>query len=192
MTARQISFLPTLKIRTALDHGGDIGKGRRKLARPFDPKRPLHVVLRSTRARGQWSLLRPRHADHVESVIKKTAETYGIKVYRFVNVGNHLHLIIQTRKKTQLQAFLRVASGQIAMLITKARKGSAVGRFWDKLAYSRVISWGREFEALLKYLVANLFEAQGFWNRKQDPQLKIMWISMDEAGIGPPIRGVRS
>jgi hypothetical protein len=50
------------------------------------------------------------------------------------------------------------------------------------------VSWGREFDGLLKYLVANLFEAKGFWNRKLHPELKLMWISMNAAGIGPPGR----
>ena len=48
---RQLSFLPSFKsLNTALKHGGDVRKGRRKVARPVDPKRPIHLVLTSSRA----------------------------------------------------------------------------------------------------------------------------------------------
>jgi hypothetical protein len=45
-------------LRPRAEHGGSIRQGRRKLARPVDPKRPLHVVLRSEKAKGDLSLLR--------------------------------------------------------------------------------------------------------------------------------------
>ncbi len=186
MASRQVSFLPSLGLRTELDHGGDIGQGRRKERRPFDPKRPLHVVLRSTRARGEWSLLRPRNVERVEQELARAAKKYEVKLYRSVNVGNHLHLLVQARKRQDFQSFLRVVSGRIAMLVTGARKGVAIGRFWDRLAYSRVVGWGREFDVLRKYLVKNLFESKGFWNRKQHPHLQLMWISMRDAGISGP------
>ena len=48
------------------------------------------------------------------------------------------------------------------MIVTGAKKGRAVGRFWEKLAYSRVISWGREFLRLKAYLAKNTLEALGF------------------------------
>ncbi len=50
---KQQSFLP--KLPTA--HGGDLRNGRRKVARPFSHKNAIHVVLRSHRARGRWSML---------------------------------------------------------------------------------------------------------------------------------------
>jgi hypothetical protein len=108
-----------------------------------------------------------------------------VKIYRSVNVGNHLQLLVHARKRSHFQSFLRVVSGRIAMLVTGARKGLVVGRFWDRLAYSRVVGWGREFDILLQYLVKNLFESKGFWNRKCEPQLKLVWISMRNAGITP-------
>lgn len=177
MRSRQLSFLPSLKVHTNLDHGGDIRQGKRKVQRPFDPKRPLHVVLRASRARGEWSMLRPQHEGRIQREIEKLSKRYGVKVYRSVNVGNHLHLLIQARKRKDFQSFLRVLTGAIAFLITGTRKGLPVGRFWDKLAYSRIVSWGREFETLAKYFVKNLFESKGFWNRKKHPHLKLFWVS---------------
>ena len=47
------------------------------------------------------------------------------------------------------------------MLVTGARKGNPVGRFWDQLAYSRVLTWGRQFKVLQNYIAKNTVEAFG-------------------------------
>src|SRR5690606_1064530 len=107
--------------------------GKRKLERPLDPKRPLHVTLKSTRARGPWSLLNPRHRYCIEDRLHATARKHKLKIYRFQNVGNHLHLLVKAPTRAAFQAFLREFAGRIAMLVTRARKGHPVGRFWDAL-----------------------------------------------------------
>lgn len=142
-------------------HGGEHAKGRRKAARPVATKRAMHVILRSSRARGAWSLLTARNAAAVRTVTHATAKRFGIKVYRYANVGNHLHLLVQAKRRADFQNFLRVLAQGICFLVTKARKGNPVGKFWDALAFSRAVSWGREFERLLEYLEKNLLEGKG-------------------------------
>lgn len=158
---KQLSFLPKL----AFEHGGDIRKGRRKLARPVDPRRPLHVVMRSARARGELSMLAPRNKRRVERSLAEIARKRGIRVYRVANVGNHLHLLLKTPDRRALSAFLRELAGRIAMLITGAAKGRAQ-KFWYGLAYSRIVSWGRDFKGVHLYLIQNLFEATGVLTQK--------------------------
>ncbi len=179
---KQLSFLPKMRF----DHGGDIGKGKRKERRPFDPKRPLHLVLRSVRAKGEWSLLHHKNKDRVRDIVYKTAEKEGVKIYSFANVGNHIHLLIFSKKKRHFQKFLRIIAGLIAIIITGATKANPVGRFWEKLAYSRIVTWGREYLTLKAYLIKNLLEASGLWNRKKYPDLGFAFASLREAGIPPP------
>jgi len=69
MRAKQLSFLP----KQELQHGGELTRGRRKTARPLDPKRPVHLVLRSSRAKGPWSLLHPKNERRVRRVLDVTA-----------------------------------------------------------------------------------------------------------------------
>jgi hypothetical protein len=157
MRGRQLSFLPPVRVQ----HGGDIRKGKRKLARPIDTKRPMHVVLRSVRARGEWSLLHRRNKARVFALAHETAKTFGVRIYRFSNVGNHIHLLVVARSRRAFQAFLRVLSGGIAFAVTGTRKGSPIGRFWDKLAYSRIVTWGSEFRVLETYFIKNLLESMG-------------------------------
>lgn len=157
MRAKQLSFLP----RHSLEHGGDTRRGKRKLARPIDPKRPIHLTLSAKRARGSLSLLQPRHRGRIESLVYAVARKRDIRILRLANVGNHLHLALQTRTRRGFQAFLREITGKIAVLVTGAIKGSPSGPFWDHLAWSRVVNWGRELKGVLAYILKNMLEAEG-------------------------------
>ena len=162
MRARQLSFLPKAQV----EHGGELRKGKRKTMRPFDPRRAMHIVLRSSRARGDWSMLRPKNRDNVERLTRAIAKSRGISLYRYSNVGNHLHLLVRARSRKAFQSFLRELTGTIAALITGAKKGNAIGKFWDRLAYTRIVTWGRDFRNLELYFIKNLFEAAGLLTRK--------------------------
>jgi REP element-mobilizing transposase RayT len=126
------------------------------------------VVLRSSKALGRQSLLRPVHSRLIQKRLEETAGRWGVKVHRFANVGNHLHLLIRARSRSAWQGFIREFSGSVAMLVTGARKGHALGekRFWDHLVFTRLVAFGRDFDGVMNYLVKNLFEAQGIPMKK--------------------------
>lgn len=182
MRVRQLSFLPKL----SLEHGGETRAGRRKIARPIHLKQPLHLVLRASMARGPRSMLAPSHERRVRAIVDRASYKYGVRLRRYVNVGNHLHLLVQTRTRRAFQGFLREISGRIAMLITGARKSFPIEsitepsegkparrrrapgakRFWDHPAYTRVVSWGRDLANLKRYFIKNHFEAAGLLTRR--------------------------
>jgi len=182
---KQTSFLPKIDRLSFREFGGDLRKGKRKIARPFSQKLPLHVVFRSSHAKGDCSLLKLAHRKFIEAAIDRYARLYHIRIYRLQNVGNHLHVLLKTRTKSrdlarlELANFLRRFSGEVAMRITKAKKGSRFGRFWDELVYSRIVTWGREFNIIKSYFIKNLFEAHGVWNRKKFPTWRLMTIAAD-------------
>jgi REP element-mobilizing transposase RayT len=150
-----------------LEHGGAIRKGLRKLARPIDPKRPMHLVMRAEVARGRLSLL--AHSRAIRSLAYRVARKRKVRILRFANVGNHLHLIIQTKTRRGFQNFLRVFAGKIAQLVTGAQKGRAFGKFWDALAYTRITFWGRAYQTLHDYLITNEIEAAGIFGFRRRP-----------------------
>jgi REP element-mobilizing transposase RayT len=158
---RQLSLFAKLKIPsdTRLEHGGEVRQGRRKLARPMSTRRPLHVVLRSTRAQGAWSLRRSEA--RLREAMKALARRTSVRVYDYANVSNHLHLLVRAKHRSAFQAFLRAFAGIAARLVTGARRGRPVGRFWDLLAYSRILTWGRQFRRVQEYIVQNELEALG-------------------------------
>jgi hypothetical protein len=102
----------------------------------------------------------------VEKIIFSRAEAHGVKVYRTANVGNHLHLLVKAPTRVQFGNFLRAISALISRAVTGAKKGNPVGKFWDALAYSHVIHWGRYFDAVMAYLDKNRLEAVGFGGAK--------------------------
>jgi REP element-mobilizing transposase RayT len=149
-----------------LTHGGEASVGRRKEARPFCERRPLHLILKSSKARGPQSLLaRPVE---VRGLIDRHAARNGVRIYRYANAGNHLHLLIQAKTRAGFRRFLRTIAGLIARRLTGARKGAALSeRFWDLLAFSRVVAWGRAFHIALNYVAGNELPPSGHcWSRE--------------------------
>jgi REP element-mobilizing transposase RayT len=168
MRIKKESLLPGLKLPSASTaHGGELSKGKRKTFRPLDPKQALHVVLRSTRATGTQSMLHPRNRQPIQDFTQKIAQKLGVKIYQFSNVGNHLHLLIKFSSRAIWKRFLRELAGGIAMIVTGAKKGIACPKnesqrgFWDFLAFTRIVKFGRDFENLCEYLLKNLAEAAG-------------------------------
>lgn len=168
MRPRQESLLPGFSPHTAaIAHGGEHTLGKRKARRPFDPKQALHVVLRSSKARGSWSMLQDRNAAHIHAFTYRLANRWGVRIYRFANVGNHIHLLIRARSRAVFQRFIRELSGTIAIIVTGAKKASPLKKnsqnrgFWDHLVFTRIVHFGRDYEQVARYLIKNLFEGAG-------------------------------
>ena len=170
---RQLSFFRKLGCEPRrTEHGGEIRLGRRKLERPIDLRRPMHVVLRASRARGDWSLRGQRGARIVRHTLRRFARRYDLTLYQFANAANHLHILLRCKCRLALQNFLRAFAGVTARLITGAQKGRAVGRFWDFLSYSRVVAWGRDFRAVRAYVIHNELETIGVIPYRPRPTLR--------------------
>jgi REP element-mobilizing transposase RayT len=137
-------------------HGGEVRRGQRKLERPVSTRRPMHVVLTSHRARGPWSLR--RHDRAVRDVLRRMARRFEVRIYDFANVGSHLHVVLRARRREAFQGFLRSFAGIVARRVTGARRGRRSGRFFDRLAWSRVVSWGRDYWGLRHYVFRNQIE----------------------------------
>ncbi|MCC7442785.1 MAG: transposase [Bdellovibrionales bacterium] len=182
-------------------HGGETSLGRRKTRRPLDPRRPIHVTLRAERARGRLSLLAPRVRFTVKRLTLRAAERHGVQVRRFVNVGNHLHILVKAPTREAIQNFLRQTAGHVAQAVTGARKGAPAPstvllnaancrrRFWDALAYTRVVKTPREEVGLQKYFLKNLAEALGL----PDPRARFRGDTVElkiPRGAGPPLEEV--
>lgn len=166
-------------------HGGDVGKGRHKGARPFSPRRPLHIVLRSSRARGSLSLRKPWNEGAIGELLRRLSIRYAVHVYQFANAGNHLHLLARCSDRRRLQSFLRCFAGLVARAVTGAEKGRPFGRFWDSLAYSRILTWGREYRGVRAYILQNEMEAIGLPTDRRPKQVRIV-----QTWTGPPLVGM--
>lgn len=166
---RQKSFFPPLR----RDHGGSLSENARRDRRPLSTKQALHVTLRSDLATGERALLRHKHL--VRLVLLKAQRLFNIRVYEYAVGGNHLHCLVRGRSRIELQNFFRVFAGHLAQQILAScplshnedqkqqatQKGCRKNRrrFWALLIYSRIVTWGREFIHVRKYIVQNTLEA---------------------------------
>jgi hypothetical protein len=187
--------LPGLEFKKQLSFGGSLLKlSHAKVARPLSSKQALHVVLRSDFAQGERSLL--RHERVIRNTLLKQGRRHGVKVYRVANAGNHLHLLVRFTKRRGLQNFLRGSCGLIARKVLGAERGRAKKwdtylapgkglqrstptkppkdkplipegqQFWSQRPFTRIVSWGKDFNSVLAYVKLNSLEAMGFLSRK--------------------------
>lgn len=92
------------------------------MRRPLDARKPLHIVMRSSKARGQYNLLRTEHTNRVKKIFYKQAERFGVRIESFANVGNHVHLVVRFAKRRLVQNFLRTVAALVARAVTGAKK----------------------------------------------------------------------
>jgi REP element-mobilizing transposase RayT len=168
------------------EHGGSLAIGRRRKTRPLNIKQSHHITLKSIHAVGPRSLF--RHKKMILSLMKKNSVRFQVKVYEYAIQGNHIHLLIKAQSREGMQNFFRVIAGHSAQRILKEfplsqnvggalgygenrARGGASGYgerrvgckknqrvFWSYLVYSRVVSWGREFDTVTAYIQKNTLE----------------------------------
>jgi len=161
-SSKQFIFTGFEKLKVK-DFGGSLNKGNPRDSRPISTKRPMHLVMRSTLARGEKSFLRPARAKHIKNLVQRLAQGNGVKVYRFANSGNHLHMIVLPKSRDGFNAFIRAISGLIARITLGVERGRALGlKFWDARPFTRILEWGKDYTHACRYLLQNTLEALGF------------------------------
>jgi len=117
------------KFKRQLIFGGALlKKSHAKEKRPLSRKHPMHVVLRSSLAKGDCSMLQKRYRKQINIIITKQARARGIKIIDMSNVGNHIHLFIKISAGNKailrklFNGFIRAVSG-----LTRQRERGAQG-----------------------------------------------------------------
>jgi REP element-mobilizing transposase RayT len=135
------------------------GKSHAKFTRPLNCKRQVHLVLKASCAKGKLSLL--THKLIVKKIITERARQFRVTLHHGENMGNHLHVVATFSRREDFQNFLRTVTALIARAVTGARKGKPFGqRFWDQLAFTRVITGRRDARGVEKYLQRNQIERE--------------------------------
>jgi REP element-mobilizing transposase RayT len=155
--AQQLSLLNDKK-QTVF--GGSRLKSHPKRARPLSTKEPIHLVLRSEKARGAHSFLRV--SKESRAIFDKTCAKRGVKIYKYANVGNHFHVVIRLGKRFSWNPFIRELTSRLAALV----KGPT--QFWTGRPFTRILhGWGKNFRTAMGYVVLNQMEAAGFLTRRE-------------------------
>lgn len=154
----QTSLLPKkeLKFIQRTEHGGPT-KGKRKKKRPLVPGAITHTVFKSSKAVGALSFRTNQKT--VRSLLKERSRKFHIEILSFVIMKNHIHIQSRFRSSKHFQNFLRTFAAMLARKLTKASRGKAFGKFWDELAFTRVLLTRIEERALKNSFIANAIEA---------------------------------
>ena len=172
--------------------GGALLDGKRKSFRPLSSKDSIHFVLRSEWAAGKDSFLVLRNKKAIESILKRFAKKFGVKIYQQAITSNHIHLLLMIANRYLYRSFIKAVSGMIAshvmgqqtfkifaksrsLLVADSVAGDGVTKrqtsdtstdkpqgFWQFRPFSRVVNWGRDFKKCTDYLKQNVLEALGF------------------------------
>ncbi len=149
----------------SLSYGGELLKTRagRRNGRPLDTKNSMHLVLRSSRAKGEFSFRRSRHRSSIKSIIKKFSRRYAIHIISIANVGNHIHIHFKLALRSTYRPFIRAVTGAIAMAVTGVSrwKASPLGKFWDYRPFTRVVVGASAALNLNNYIEVNQWEGLG-------------------------------
>lgn len=91
---------------------------------------------------------------------------HGVKVYGYVFMSNHLHLVLRLGERGQFSAFLRRVFGRVAVYINRCRRRS--GRVFGERARTPVVQGRRHLLAVMRYIECNpvragmVAKAQGY------------------------------
>jgi REP element-mobilizing transposase RayT len=159
-----------------------------KTKRPLNEKKALHLVLRSTLAKGRYSFKNKVFEEKIWDIIRKHSRKNNIKIYEYANASNHLHLLIRAKAREDYVRFIKTITGLIARLVSGIEKGSRLKRkFWDARPFTRIVSFTKnDFKRVKLYLLRNTLETIGWIpyisrSKKLPPQWKLFWKNKLEA-----------
>lgn len=159
-TVKQLRFL-----KNENSAYGELLKTRegRSKPRPIATRSSMHLVLRSSKAKGEWSFRRTDNAKKINAAVSKFSNRFGVKILSLANVGNHLHFHLQFTSRQGYRPFIRALTAAIAMAVSGVSRWNkkSEGRFWDYRPFTRIIQSWRGYLNLKDYVRINQLEGAG-------------------------------
>lgn len=162
-------------------YGGVLrNRARGRGARSISTLHSMHIVLRSSLAKGYFSFVRPENRHFIKRTIYKQARRFSVEIIGIGNAGNHIHLRLKVSHRDHYMSFIRAITGEIALKIknnartiaTKLKdisqlKNSQISmvinnRFWDHRPFSSIVSNFKYGSHLTNYLKINELEGYGY------------------------------
>ncbi len=153
-------------------HGGilrNLRKGRG--ARPLSGKDPLHLVLKANREYLRGGLRTYRRYFLIQKIIDRYSRKFFVKIEQVSIQNDHVHFLVRSARRAQLQNFFRVVSGQIAQQFQKQellnmREVSVIGtrgalKLWKYRPFTRVVRGWKAYNVVRNYVRLNEQEALG-------------------------------
>ena len=161
-------------------HGGELMKTRagRAQSRPLSTKESMHLVVRSTLARGEWSFTKFKNRSLIKAIVNRASKRYGVRIHSMGVVGNHIHFHLKLGNRYLYNGFIKSLTIGIAMAVTGTSRlnpvlKNQVRKFWDYRPFTRVVRGFRSFLNLKDYIGINQLE--GFGLTRREAQFYFAW-----------------
>ena len=98
----------------------------------------------------------PKVFTKVNDQVVEIAKKYGVTVYDWANVGDHIHMVIKLRSLNSWSAHIRELTGRIALLLKTTNLAPKDKKFWRYRPFTRIVrSCKKAFHDVLEYVHLN-------------------------------------
>jgi REP element-mobilizing transposase RayT len=98
---------------------------------------------------------------------------HGVRLYKYANVGNHLHLLVKLPNIRRWAGFARELTGRVAQIAQGLESQEKGGIFWKQRPFTRIVrGWKEAYRTIKEYIYLNELEAEGHIDRKDTNSLK--------------------
>jgi REP element-mobilizing transposase RayT len=148
------------------EFGGSLLIGKRKTARPLAVKKPMHLILKTTKV----SPFNPTNYK-LEKIIKRFADRYKITVYDYSLNWSHIHLTIKLPNRAAYFAFIKTVTAALISYLSRVSGKNLKGLF-DLRPFTKIITCKKQFENAIDYMILNQQEALGLIKRGKKTKTK--------------------
>lgn len=131
--------------------------------RPIAPYFPHHVIHRGHNR--QVIFAEVEDYDYYLSCLKVAKSLYSIKVYAYVLMTNHVHLLLEPQAGRDLSRLMKRVAGRFTRYMNK--KYQRRGTLWEGRFRSAVVEGDRYLLAASRYIELNPVRAKMVWHPKE-------------------------
>lgn len=113
----------------------------------------MHLVLKTSKAKGRYAFSPSDRK--ITTLIQRMGNKFGVKIYSTAQNWSHIHIVIRLPNRLAYQKFIRALTGAMVIKL-RATKG-----FFDLTPYTKITSWGRQFQNLKSSAQKNELQAWG-------------------------------
>ena len=117
------------------------------------PKKVCLVTARTIASR-LWFVNTPDLQEKILAHLAKYQEMYGVKIFAFILMGNHYHLLAQFPKGNRYK-FIGAFNSIVAKLTAKYQKDFIDGKLWGRRARIQVVPNPKDVEDRFLYVTCN-------------------------------------
>lgn len=113
----------------------------------------------------------PKTFKLVNAAVGEISKRHGVKIYKYANLGNHLHILVKIPSVRRWSAYIRELTGRIAQLVKE--QVPSEDTFWLHRPFTRIVrGWRKAYRTAKEYVELNQLEAEGHISRKETKTLK--------------------